>query len=76
MAAVTLAPTADGGTELVLTHRGVPKDLIPETERAWRGQYCRGSRRTLPKQAEETMRSSSSASSLDDVPPHCDRLVE
>jgi uncharacterized protein YndB with AHSA1/START domain len=39
MAAVTLAPTADGGTELVLTHRGVPKDLIPETELAWREQY-------------------------------------
>jgi uncharacterized protein YndB with AHSA1/START domain len=39
MAAMTLAPTADGGTELVLTHRGVPKDLIPETERAWREQY-------------------------------------
>lgn len=39
MAAVTLTPTADGGTELVLTHRGVPKDLIPETERAWREQY-------------------------------------
>lgn len=39
MAAVTLAPTPDGGTELVLTHRGVPKDLIPETEQAWREQY-------------------------------------
>jgi uncharacterized protein YndB with AHSA1/START domain len=39
MAAVTLTPTHDGGTELVLTHRGVPKDLIPETERAWREQY-------------------------------------
>ena len=39
MAAVTLAPTANGGTELVLTHRGVPKDLIPETERVWREQY-------------------------------------
>ena len=38
MAAVTLTPTADGGTELVLTHRGVPKDLIPETEQAWRDQ--------------------------------------
>lgn len=25
MAAVTLTPTPDGGTELVLTHRGVPK---------------------------------------------------
>lgn len=39
MAAVTLTPTKDGGTELVLTHRGVPKDLIPETERAWRDEY-------------------------------------
>ena len=39
MAAVTLKPTPDGGTELVLTHRGVPKDLIPETEQAWRDQY-------------------------------------
>src|SRR3954452_16007217 len=39
MAAVTLRPTPDGGTELVLTHRGVPKELIPETERAWRDQY-------------------------------------
>ena len=39
MAAVTLTPTTDGGTELVLTHRGVPKDLIPETEVAWREQY-------------------------------------
>ncbi len=39
MAAVTLTPTPDGGTQLVLTHRGVPKDLIPETESAWRDQY-------------------------------------
>ena len=39
MAAVTLTATPDGGTDLVLTHRGVPKDLIPETERAWREQY-------------------------------------
>ncbi len=38
MAAITLTPTADGGTELVLVHRGVPKDLIPETEDAWRDQ--------------------------------------
>lgn len=42
MAAVTLSPTADGGTDLVLTHRGVPKDLIPETERAWRDVYWSG----------------------------------
>jgi uncharacterized protein YndB with AHSA1/START domain len=39
MAAMTLTPTSDGGTELVLVHRGVPKDLIPETEQAWRDQY-------------------------------------
>ena len=39
MAAVTLEPTPDGGTELVLVHRGVPKELIPETEQAWRDQY-------------------------------------
>ena len=39
LAAVTLTPTADGGTQLVLTHRGVPKELIPETELAWREQY-------------------------------------
>jgi uncharacterized protein YndB with AHSA1/START domain len=39
MAAVTLKRTPDGGTELVLTHRGVPKDLIPETEQAWRDEY-------------------------------------
>lgn len=39
MAAVTLTPTPDGGTELVLTHRGVPKELIAETERTWRDQY-------------------------------------
>ncbi len=38
MAAVTLTPTA-GGTQLILTHRGVPKELIPETEQAWRDQY-------------------------------------
>jgi hypothetical protein len=39
MAAITLAPTAAGGTELVLTHRGVPKHLIPETEEYWRRNY-------------------------------------
>lgn len=39
MAAITLAPTDGGGTELVLTHRGVPKHLIPETEDYWRRFY-------------------------------------
>lgn len=39
MAAITLAPTPSGGTDLVLTHRGVPKALIPETEEYWRRNY-------------------------------------
>lgn len=49
MAAVTLTPTPGGGTELVLTHRGVPKDLIPETERAWRERYWSGIRAYLAR---------------------------
>jgi uncharacterized protein YndB with AHSA1/START domain len=36
MAAITLAPTPNGGTELVLTHRGVPKHLIDQIESYWR----------------------------------------
>lgn len=39
MAAFQLSRTKDGGTELVLTHRGVPKDLIPAVEREWRNLY-------------------------------------
>ena len=39
MAAITLAATPAGGTELVLTHRGVPKHLIPDTEQYWRDVY-------------------------------------
>jgi len=39
MAAITLAPTPKGGTELVLTHRGVPKWLLDETEAYWRENY-------------------------------------
>lgn len=51
MAAVTLTPTSDGGTELVLTHRGVPKDLIPETEQAWRDQYWSRMKAYLDREA-------------------------
>jgi activator of HSP90 ATPase len=36
MATINLTPTKRGGTELVLTHRGVPKDLIPSIETHWR----------------------------------------
>jgi uncharacterized protein YndB with AHSA1/START domain len=35
MAAFTLRPV-ETGTELKLTHRGVPKALIPRTEERWR----------------------------------------
>jgi len=51
MAAVTLTPTPDGGTQLVLVHRGVPKDLIPETEQAWRDQYWSRIKAYLDRQA-------------------------
>ena len=36
MAAITLDPIPGGGTELVLTHRGVPKHLLDDTEEYWR----------------------------------------
>lgn len=39
MAAITLDPIPGGGTELVLTHRGVPKHLLDETEEYWRHVY-------------------------------------
>jgi len=39
MATFNLATTRDGGTEVVLTHRGVPKDLIPRIEEDWREFY-------------------------------------
>jgi len=39
MAAITLAPVTGGGTELVLTHRGVPKNLLDDTEAYWRHVY-------------------------------------
>lgn len=38
MAAVTLRAVSTG-TELTLTHRGVPKHLIPRTEERWRRDY-------------------------------------
>jgi uncharacterized protein YndB with AHSA1/START domain len=41
MATFQLCGTEDGGTELVLTHRGVPKHLIPAIEQDWR-ESCWG----------------------------------
>lgn len=52
MAAVTLKAAAGGGTELVLVHRGVPKDLIPETEEAWREQVWSRIKSYLVRQGE------------------------
>jgi activator of HSP90 ATPase len=39
MATFNLTSTSDGGTELTLTHRGVPKELIPRIEEEWRIHY-------------------------------------
>ena len=39
MVSLQLELTKDGGTLLVLTHRGVPKDLIPEVEAYWKNKY-------------------------------------
>jgi uncharacterized protein YndB with AHSA1/START domain len=51
MATFDFSTTHDGGTELVLIHRGVPKDLIPETERAWREHYWRRMKAWLERRA-------------------------
>ncbi|EOQ95686.1 hypothetical protein LEP1GSC195_3649 [Leptospira wolbachii serovar Codice str. CDC] len=39
MASFTFKETSEGGTEVVLTHRGVPKELIPGIEEDWRQNY-------------------------------------
>jgi uncharacterized protein YndB with AHSA1/START domain len=39
MAAFTLARKKNGGTELVLTHRGVPKNLLSDIDSGWRKHY-------------------------------------
>lgn len=49
MAAFTLVGTRDGGTELTLIHRGVPKVLIPGIERGWRKFYWDKMREYLRK---------------------------
>ena len=46
MAAFTLRPV-ETGTELTLTHRGVPKTLIPRTEERWRRRYWEPMKRKL-----------------------------
>lgn len=39
MVTFRLTATEGGGTELRLTHRGVPKELIPQIEKEWRTLY-------------------------------------
>ena len=39
MAAFVLKSTPQGGTEVTLTHRGVPKELIPRIIAEWRTGY-------------------------------------
>lgn len=39
MVTLNLASKREGVTELVLIHRGVPKDLIPDVEKQWRQLY-------------------------------------
>jgi antitoxin (DNA-binding transcriptional repressor) of toxin-antitoxin stability system len=46
MAAFTLR-RVETGTELKLTHRGVPKALIPRTEERWRRSYWEPMKRKL-----------------------------
>lgn len=36
MATFNFKSTKDGGTEVILIHRGVPKELIPSIEHGWR----------------------------------------
>lgn len=58
MAAFTLR-RLDTGTELTLTHRGVPKDLIPRTEDRWRREYWEPMRQRLNVRPTPTPRASS-----------------
>ena len=53
MAAFTLRRVATG-TELTLTHRGVPKALIPRTEERWRRSYWEPMKRMLAEQERST----------------------
>ena len=50
MATFLLKKTKDGGTDLTLIHRGVPKELIPGVEQDWRSLYWENIR-TMQKDA-------------------------
>lgn len=49
MAAFVLTPTPNGGTDLVLTHRGVPKALLDRTEAAWKDETWAPMKRYLAR---------------------------
>jgi uncharacterized protein YndB with AHSA1/START domain len=57
MATFNLVPTSQGGTELTLTHRGVPKELIPQTMENWRVLYWEKMKRYLQTQSRKRSRS-------------------
>jgi len=47
MATFNLEPHGEGSTALTLTHRGVPKDLIPAIEAQWRQHFWEPIKETL-----------------------------
>lgn len=47
MATFQLSHSKNGGTELELTHRGVPKHLIPAVEKDWKKTYWEKIRKLL-----------------------------
>ena len=54
MASFVFTPTANGGTEVVLTHRGVPKALLDRTEAAWRDDHFAPMRAWLSRKTRGT----------------------
>jgi activator of HSP90 ATPase len=52
MATFNLAATPDGGTEVTLTHRGVPKALIPRIESDWRESYWNKMKEYLSRKSQ------------------------
>lgn len=56
MVAFQLKRTNDGGTDLTLTHRGVPKDLIPSIENQWRKTYWEKIRALTPTAPAKAVR--------------------
>lgn len=62
MATFDLSPTKSGGTEVILTHRGVPKTLIPSVEKDWRKIYWERVREITALDRQSAKRTSDPAS--------------